>query len=299
LRHGKRRRVLDAPRVKRRLGTSGGRSLLRAGARSATVRQQCRAPRQGAAPWVAGQVRQERARPIVDFGVWRHGGRSGRAVFEARAPPEPCPTQGSGLATSTNGWHPCTAADAADWRIGARIDRKVSSIDRFDALFWCRLVHQPARRPWRLLGRSYSPQRCGASLAARLARVGELLPVKPAGVGDRARSRRRGRDARPLMSHPDRPCTRVRTRSASHLLARFVLPVRGLGDETVRDPETEGRRACCVPPADTDGLSYDALGSLGPRGLLHYEGCDGVAGRADRGARGGELAVGGGALGGA
>ena len=74
--------------------------------------------------------------------------------------------------------------------------------------------------------------------------------------------------------------------------------LRGLGDETVRDPETEGRRACCVPPADTDGLSYDALGSLGPRGLLHYEGCDGVAGRADRGARG-ELAVGGGALGGA
>ena len=59
LRHGKRRRVLDAPRVKRRLGTSGGRSLLRAGARSATVRQQCRAPRQGAAPWVAGQVGAE------------------------------------------------------------------------------------------------------------------------------------------------------------------------------------------------------------------------------------------------
>jgi hypothetical protein len=54
----------------------------------------------------------------------------------------------------------------------------VSSIDRFDALFWCWLVHQPARRPWRLLGRSYSPQRCGASLAARLARVAELLPVK-------------------------------------------------------------------------------------------------------------------------
>ena len=237
---------------------------------------------QDTAPAVS-RFRQERARPIVDFGVWRHGGRSGRAVFEARAPPEPWPTQGSGLATSTNGWHPCRAADAADWRIGARIDRKVSSIDRFDALFWCWLVHQPARRPWRLLGRSYSPQRCGASLAARLARVGELLPVKPVGVGDRARSRRRGRDARPLMPHPDRPCTRVRTRSASHLLARFVLPVRGLGDETVRDPETEGRRACCVPPADTDGLSHDALGSLGPRGLLHYEGCDGVAGRADRG----------------
>ena len=83
--------------------------------------------------------------------------------------------------------------------------------------------------------------------------MGELLPVKPAGVGDRARSRRRGRDARPLMSHPDRPCTRVRTRSASHLLARFVLPVRGLGDETVRDPETEGRLrvdalAACLRP---------------------------------------------------
>jgi hypothetical protein len=82
------------------------------------------------------------------------------------------------LATSTNARHPCSAFDAADWHIGARIDRKVSSIDRFDALFWCWLVHQPARRPWRLLGRSYSPQRCGASLAARLARVAELLPVK-------------------------------------------------------------------------------------------------------------------------
>ena len=61
--------------------------------------------------------RQERQRPIVDFGVWRPGGRSRRAEFEARAPLEPCPTQGSGLATSTNAWHPFRAADAAGWRL--------------------------------------------------------------------------------------------------------------------------------------------------------------------------------------
>ena len=48
--------------------------------------------------------------------VWRHGGRSGRAGFEARAPLEPCLTQGSGLATSTNARHPFRAADAAGWR---------------------------------------------------------------------------------------------------------------------------------------------------------------------------------------
>ena len=86
---------------------------------------------------------------------------------------------------------------------------------------------------------------------------------QPAGVGDRARSLRRRRVARPLVPRPYRPCARAAgaDRVASPRVAHATR--RGAWEETV----CGGGRARCVAPAYINGLSRWALMGIALRDM--------------------------------
>ena len=150
---------------------------------------------------------------------------------------------------------------------GASIDRKVSSTDRSEALFWCRLIQQPARRSSRLPDRSYGPQLCHQPGPQRQASPCGCLSGCRRG---RPRSLSKASARRLAAGATPRPAMRVGARAvgaASPRVAHATRPVlEPGGGDRARRAETEGRRARCVPLADIGGLSRDTLGSLGPRG---------------------------------
>ena len=164
----------------------------------------------------------------------------------------------------------------------------MSSIDRSDARFWCQLIHQPARRSSRLPDRSYWPQLCHQPGPQRQASpCGSCLSGCRRG---RPRSLSKASARRLAAGATPRPAMRVGARAvgaASPRVAHATRPVlEPGGGDRARRAEAEGRRARCLPLTDIDGLSRDALGSLGP--LV------GIAPREMRGCVSGHLWMGGG-----
>ena len=140
-----------------------------------------------------------------------------------------------------------------------------STIDRFEALFRCRLIQLPARRSWRLPGRSCWPQLChqpGHQRQASPCRSRSCLPACRRG-GPRslseASARRSAAGATPLpavRAGGGRGPRSISSRGPCH-------PPWCLVEETV----CGGGRARCVAPAYINGLSRWALMGIALRDM--------------------------------
>ena len=139
-----------------------------------------------------------------------------------------------------------------------------------------------ASRPF-VLASALPPARPSASMPVL------ELPVRSCRRG-RARSLSEASARRLAAGATPRPAVRAGARAvgvASPRVAHATRPVlEPGGGDRARRAEAEGRRARCLPLTDIDGLSRDALGSLGP--LV------GIAPREMRGCVSGHLWMGGG-----